>query len=219
MCGRGATTPHGSFSHDLKAGFLGRCAVVFPTDKAGDRVAFFHACALINPVVWLRASPVAATIKRYNAAGADDVALVRATPSPFLCEDADCVVDFLFGEPTENAVTCNDSFVRTEGADGKDGVATEPHHVCALVDSFLGSMILTYVPVLVMPYTKKGFAASDLIGVEAIAVGTIRNIVPVLLHPIGQREFPQQKLARSVGEGVFKDLGVFCVVIILLNKT
>ena len=36
--------------------------------------------------------------------------------------------------------------------------------------------------------------------------GTIRNIVPVLLHPIGQREFPQQKLARSVGERVFKDL-------------
>ena len=34
-----------------------------------------------------------------------------------------------------------------------------------------------------------------IVGVEAVAIGTVGDIVPVLFHPVGQRIFPEEKFA------------------------
>ena len=81
----------------------------------------------------------------------------------------------------------------------------------ALGDGFFDGVILAHVPVFVMADAEEGVGTRDLRGIEAVHIGTIRDVVAVLFHPVGEREFPQQKFARAVGEGMFKNLGVLRV--------
>ena len=65
--------------NDLEAGDVGRwVAVIFPANEAGDPVPRFHAGAGEDPVVGLRADPVAAAVDRLDVAGPHQIALVGA---------------------------------------------------------------------------------------------------------------------------------------------
>ena len=64
---------------DLEAGDVGRrVAMVFPADEAGDPVARLHPGAGEDPVVGLRADPVAAAVDRLDVASPHQIALVGA---------------------------------------------------------------------------------------------------------------------------------------------
>ena len=56
--------------------------MVFPAYEAGNGFSFFHACAFINPVRGLGASPIAATVEGNDTASANDIAFVGAAAAP-----------------------------------------------------------------------------------------------------------------------------------------
>ena len=81
----------------------------------------------------------------------------------------------------------------------------------AFGDGFLDGVVLANIPVFVMANGEKGFATGDLLGLKAVGVGTVGDVVAMLFHPISKREFPEKKLAGPVGKGVLEDLGVLGV--------
>ena len=118
-----ATAPYRSLGHDFQPGLFGGGSVVFPANEATNALTLFHAGALVNPMVRLGASPIAATVEGYNASGPNYVTFIGATPPPFLGENTAGIFNFLVSESAENAIASNDAFVFAEGADGKYRVA------------------------------------------------------------------------------------------------
>ena len=49
----------------------------------------------------------------------------------------------------------------------------------------------------------------DLVRVEHVGVGAVRDVVAVYLEPVRERELPGEKLARANGQRVFEDLRDF----------
>ena len=162
-------------------------------------------------MVWFGAGPVASAIEGNDAACTNDIAFVGAAPAPLLGEDADGVVDFLVGKAAKDAISSNDSFITAEWADGEDRIPAQPHHVGALVNGLLEGVVLAHIPVFIVANAEEGVAAGDLFGVQTIAIGTVGDIVAVLFHPVGQRIFPEEKLARANRERVLENLRVLRV--------
>ena len=67
-------------------------------------------------------------------------------------------------------------------------VAREKQQADPLIPHRFDRSELANIPVLVMPYTDKGFRFEPPVRCQHIAVATVRNIIALLLKPKGQRK-------------------------------
>ena len=183
---------------DLEAGDVGRwVTVIFPANEAGDLVARLHAGTGEDPVVGLRADPVAAAVDRLDIAGPDQIALVGA-----LLGEGSVDTGPLEGRRRVAAIRAaaeHDPVVAAVMALAKwrhpaDGVAGEKQEADPRVAHRDHGIKLSPVPVFIVADAEEGLAFESPVRREQVAVGGVADIVAVLLEKIGERVFEREKL-------------------------
>ena len=200
---------------NLEAGDVGRrVAVILPADEAGDPVPRFHPGAGKNPVVGLRADPVAAAVDRLDVAGPHQIALVGA-----LFRERPVHPGALEGRGRVAAVRAaaeHDPVVAAimAGAQRRhpaDGVAGEKQEAHSRVSHLHDRIKLPPVPVFIVADAEEGFALEPPVRGEQVAVGGVADVVAVLLEEVGQRVFKRQELTGPDREWIVDDARVLRV--------
>src|SRR5262249_32202768 len=148
-----STLPRGSLGNDLKAGDIGRVAVVFPADEPGNAVPLLHAGACEHPMLRLDDDPVAPAVDRLDVSRTQEQAFVGSA----LGERT------VFGLPLHRVAMAStirpaaehDAVrpavaTRPEGGDPAHGVAREEHQVHAGVAHPFDATELADIPILVV---------------------------------------------------------------------
>ena len=98
-----------ALGNDFQTVDLGRIAMVFPTDKPWNTVTLFHASAFEDPMVRLRANPIATTIHRNHVDGSHELPFIRAWRNVF---EPHQVIKFLLPRQPAIRRSASDSAIR-----------------------------------------------------------------------------------------------------------
>src|SRR5205807_8462521 len=92
------------------------------------------------------------------------------------------------------------------------GVTAQKGNVDPRRDRRLHVMEHVEGPVLVVPDRQPGFRAQEALGVRVrVQVADVGDVVTFLLHPEGEREFPEQEFAGPLRQGCIEDLAIFAI--------
>src|SRR4051812_28563863 len=141
---------------DLEAGNFRRIAVILPPDQPWDRFPFLHPGAGENPVLRRFANPVAAAIHGIDVARAHEKTFIRAALGERAVEPLAIRRVFIIG--TIRAAAEHDAIGRAAGAGAQrshpaDRVPGEEEDIHAGVAHADDALVLSYIPILVVPDT------------------------------------------------------------------
>ena len=179
--------------------------MILPTDQSRDRFSLLDTRALKNPVLRHRANPIPTSVDRLDIPGTHQKTFVRPPLGKrtvlFGSRLGDRSVGPIRSTPKKNAVSTAIKTVAKRRYP-TNTVAREEQQADPLIPHRLDRSELANIPVLIMPYTDKGFRFEPPVRRQHIAVATVRNIIALLLKPKGQRELKRQILPGTLRQRI-----------------